>query len=315
MKEPSRARSLLLRALGGAALLGLAVGLYLAYRWANSTADTWPHAAYTAARTVAVRLESTPFENYVRGHKTWSLWAGRIDLERLPGAALTSIQSATISDIRNGKLYQPPPEADSGEGPTALPSGNSIPSPPDGSALARGEPPTATFHARRGRYAVGLLDPIPADLRPLYEVRWQFKLEGGVDFQTRAGDRLRAESLTILDLINRRTRRPERRILGPSGAQVTLKDVQLSANQVRYDPDERTVECLGGVRGTFKDGAIQAERVFWSLKDQVIRCPETATGTFQGMPCTWEGLTLDLKRRRLYANVVHAQIRIESIAP
>jgi hypothetical protein len=309
-----------LRALGWTALLGLSVGLFFAYRWAGSVTLPVAPSLESGGPQVMMRLEGAPFTSYVNGRKTWSLWAGRIDLERLPGSALANLQRATLTDIRNGKLYAAPPNgaaippvtpASATEFPALRLSTGSPNLAPTATPDSPDDLPAATFRANSGLYALGTLEPPPAEIAPLYDVQWQFKLKGGVEFKTQAGDRLRSDSLILLEMISRRTHRTERRILCDQGAKVDLKDVQVQANRVRYDPAERTVECLGGVRGTFKGGVMQAERLFWSLKDQVLRCPETATGTYHGMPFTWEGLTVDLKRRVLTANRVHGQIRIE----
>ncbi len=323
MNEAPRLRRLVLRAFGGIVLLGLAVGLYFAYVWAGASSSPVLFPPANQGSQVTVRLEEAPFSGYFHGHKSWSLWAKRIDLEHLPGSAMANIQSATLTDIRNGKLFDPPPDR-----PTPADSAQPIPAAattranrPFGSMhiedftpttdKAPDLPPAATFRADRGVYSLGTLQPVPSDLQFLYEIQWQFKLQGNVDYRMRSGDRLHADSLIILEMINKRTRRTERRVLCDTGVQVTLHGVKILANQARYDPADRTVECLGGVRGAFKDGTVQADQIFWSLKDQMIRCPETATGTFRGMDCTWKNLTVDLKRRKLHADTMEGLIRMD----
>jgi hypothetical protein len=324
MNEPKRARRLVLRTLGWSLLLGFAVALYFAYGWAGSIVIPVPYLPGNQGMQVSVRMEEAPFASYIHGHKSWSLWAKQIDLEHLAGSAIANIQSATLTDIRDGKLYALPPESAPAALPLQRPTPTALQQPSrralgtphiEGlTPLAPGGPeasPTATFRAQSGVYSLGTIQSIPNDLTLLYEVQWQFKLQGGVDFQTHSGDRLRADSLTILEMINKRTRRTERRILCDSGARVTRHGVTILANEARYDPAERTVECLGGVRGTFKTGTVQADRLFWSLKDEVIRSPETATGTQGGMTCVWDGLTIDMKRHIWHANTFHARIRME----
>lgn len=282
--------------LGWGALTAFALGMYLLYRWAgHSPTDSMPPFVATST-SAAFRLESATFTGESDGRKTWSVWARQIDVERMPGSALSSIQGATLTDIRNGVLYKAPSK-DSAAAVTisndGLPTG----------------PPAATFRAQHGRYALGNLEPVANELDLLYSVRWQLKLTGSVDLRTAAGDHLQSDALTILEMTNRRTGRLERRVVCDNGVQITLKDAQIHANQARYDPAGRTVECLGGVRGVHKDGTVQADSLFWSLKDQIIRCPETASGVFRGMAGVWTGLTLDLKHRRLQANHFDGEIR------
>jgi hypothetical protein len=294
MKEPSRVRRFLRRTGGWALLAGLVFGFYLAYRWAEPSQN----GAYSAvssgsATNVTMRLENAPFTGYSQGHKTWALWAGRIDLERIPGGAMSNIQVATLTDIRDGKLYQRP----------ASPSAAETSAPDD--------PVSATFHARQGRYTIGTVDPAPFELTTLYTIQWQFRLTGNVEFRTSNGDHFQTESLTVIEMTDRRTHRTERRIFCDSGVQVTLRDAHLIANRARYDPGERVVDCLGGVRGTFKEGRVQAERVFWALRENVLRCPETSTGGIRGQGFLAEGLTMDIRQRRLRANHVRLQMRME----
>lgn len=303
MDTQHRAYALLLRVLRWSMLPGLIFALYLAYRWAEPAPTSSLPFQTSFNSTVTMRLEEAPFIGYANGRKSWSVWAKRIDLERLPGASFSTVQSATLVDIRDGALYTLP----------------DTPAPPAASANASAAPsgtvnvkPAATFRARRGRYALQNLEPTPAHLTLNYNVQWQFKLTEDVDFRMQNGDRLQADSLTILELTNKRTGRPERRILCESGAKVTHKEVSMRANSARYDPAERLVECLGGVRGTFKNGTVQSERAFWSLNEQIVRCPETATGVVDGMAFRAEGLVIDMKHRTLRANRVRARFRMES---
>src|SRR5260370_440523 len=84
------------------------------------------------------------------------------------------------------------------------------------------------------------LQPMPPDLNGPFYALWQFHLTGNVDLKTRAGDHLQSESLSIMELVNRQTRKTERRMVCDSGAVITLNDIRIQANQLRYDPEART---------------------------------------------------------------------------
>lgn len=233
-----------------------------------------------------MRLENAPFTSYADGRKSWSLRAHRIALERMAGASLTNIQSANLERIREGVLYA---SSDASSGASA---------------------PAARFQADQGRYALGETDPIPDDLALLYAIQWQFRLTGNVHFVIQNGDRLRAPSLTILEMRHRASGKLERRILCTQGAQVFLQGVRIQCNRVRYDPAGRTLECLEGVRGTFQEGQVQAERLFWSHEDSMLRCPDTAAGALRGMPFQATGLTVDLRQRIVEAEQVAIQVAL-----
>ena len=300
MKAISR---LFVRALGWGIVAILAIGLTLAYRWAGQTSLLPPPAYVNNRTTPTFLLTNTTYTETSNGHKTWSVWAGRIEMDHMPGAALAAIQTATLTDIRNGVLYRVP----------ASPSSFGTAAAAQTSTPETGAP-AATFRADQGRYAIGDLASVPNDIALAYSVRWQLKLTGNVDLRAADGDHLRADSLSILEMISRRTGRLERRIVCDNGMQVSSKDVRVHANVARYDPAGRTVECLDGVRGAFREGAIQADSLFWSLKDQVLRCPETATGTFRAFTGAWNGMRIDLKRHRLYANSFDGTIRSGNVA-
>lgn len=292
MKVAPRTVYRLRQALAWLVPVGFVIGVFLVYRWAGGTSGEAPRAYVAPAAHATLRLSETPFVNYVAGRKSWSLWAKQIDLERLPGATFANIQNASLTDIRVGKLY-------------AEPDGKSRVVPTDGAEISMvrdTEKPIATFHARSGLYTLGQSDSIPPELNLTYQVSWQFKLMGGVDFRTREGDRLQTESLAIIELVNRKTGRPLRRIFCDAGAQVTYGTAKLIANRVRFDPSDRTVECLEGVRGVYRDGSLQTERLFWQLKPQLIHCPDLTSGASQGTPYTADNLTIDLGRRRLTAS-------------
>lgn len=292
-------------------IVAVAIGIHVAYRWAGQTAHIATPFVLPPANA-PIRMLNARFTGSVDGRQIWSVAADKIDLDRFPGGGPTNIQSATLTGIHNGVLFASP-AAMREAGPElgrSLASTRSVPghSRRDLPAAA----PAATFSAAQGRYLVAEVEPLPPDLAFLFMCVWQLKLTGGVDIHTAAGDRLRADSITILELRNRNNHRVERRLLCDSGVDVTLHGAAVHANQARYDPSERTVDCQGGVRGKFADGVVQADRLFWSLRDRVVRCPESCTGTLRGIPFTWTGLSVDLKRRRMSADTVRGLLRISS---
>lgn len=302
--------------LGWAAAVGFVVGTALVYRWAEpASSPTAPVQSASSGSNVTMRLENAPFVGHSNGFKTWSLHAGRIELERMPGSSLASIESIGLTDIKNGLLFPASPTSVAAPAPVPL-----VPRPSAQTALGQLPPEaevtygpwSAKFRAGRGHYRSGLMSLPPPELALLYRLQSEFDLTQGVDFRTREGDHFEAESLTVLDLQNKRTGRPERRILCDNGMKVTRKNVRVTANQARYDVAGRTVECLGGARATFPDGVLQAERVYWSLRSEILRCPETATGTLRGVPFTAQGLTIDQKNRTLHANQIEFEVRSES---
>jgi hypothetical protein len=297
------------RGLTWSGFAALTVSAYFAYRWAEPSPDAL-RAVSTGGtgNSATIRLDDTPFAGYLNGARTWSLHAGQVNILRLPNTSLTNVQSASIVDIRDGALYDPPRAASPGATPVATHVMEA------GAPAANSGPISATFHAKTGRYSAGMLEAAPADLEMLYTVQWQFKLSGDVVFRTRAKDQLSAPSMTIYTLVNRRTGKPEQRIICDQGGKMTHQGVGLTANTIRFNPKDRTVECLSGVRGTFKSGNVQAERVFWSLDDETLRCPETAAGTVQGMPFIALGLTLDVKHRKHHAKHIHLDINLESLS-
>lgn len=287
--------------LATALLIGGFYAVYRLYRWAEPSPGAFGPFPNTAGTIVTMRMENAPFEGYTQGHKSWSVWAKRLDFERLSGSSFSSIQSISITDIREGKLFKVP------DTPAVSPSAPA--SKQDSSPVTHAASPTATFRARQGRYAINNLEPLPPDLLMSYTVQWQFKLLDDVDFRTRDGDELHADSMTILEMNNRRTGRLERRILCEKGATIRRKDTKIIANQMRYNPDERLVECLGGVRGTFKNGTVQTERAFWSLNEQVLRCPDKVSGVVDAGTFEADSLIIDQKRGLRRANGFHIRFR------
>src|SRR5947208_1482504 len=102
-----RNRRTLSRALQTGAAAIFVVAVYLAYRWAGPL-QNWSPPLRTGGASVTIRLLDTPFAAYVDGARAWSIHAGQVDILRMPNASLTSVQSATILNIRNGTLYDPP---------------------------------------------------------------------------------------------------------------------------------------------------------------------------------------------------------------
>ncbi len=319
MRVPDHLRRRLGTLLRWTAAVGCVVGTVLVYRWAEPTSPPTPATLQGASlgSNVTMRLENAPFVGHSNGFKTWSLQAGRIELERLPGGSLASIESIALTDIKDGLLFPAPP-------PLPVPSLVLAPAaqhsptqtapgqiPPE--AEVTYGPWNAKFRAGRGHYRSGLMSLPPPELAVLYRLQSEFDLSQGVDFRTREGDHFEAQSLTVLDLQNKKTGHSERRILCENGMKVTRKDAQVTANQSRYDVAGRTVECLGGARATFPDGVVQAERMYWSLDAGIVRCPEDTTGVLRGVPFVAHGLTIDLKSRTAHANHMEFDLRSESL--
>jgi hypothetical protein len=285
------------RLLGMMALVGLMWGVYLAYRWAEPNPEAMRAIGMTAnTQDLALRMDKAAYTNYFAGQRNWSLWAERIDLLRPAGTiGLAGLQRADITDIRDGKLYDLSSDRTAVPRLAAVTSREARPTlDPDPAT------PAVTFSARQGHYTTGMPLSTPPELQLNYRVQWQFQLTGDVRLRTREGNRLNAPAIAILQLTNLHTGHTERRIVCDEGVHVSVDKTQVQANSVRYDPDTRYVECLGGVRAVMPahggQDTFQAERLFWSLKEQAIRCPETATGVMNGLPFTAEGLNIDLKR-------------------
>ena len=175
-----------------------------------------------------------------------------------------------------------------------------------GGAVSRGEKPAATFRAKQGRYSLGTFEPVPIEIDMAYAVQWEFKLTGDVLFRTRAGDLLTAPSLTIYNLIHKRNGKTEQIVVYDDGVKMSHKGIQVTSNRLRFNPKDRTVECLTGVRGTFKEGVVQA-RLSWPLDDETLRCPNSAAGVMDGSPFRAESLTLDIKHGLHHASHFHIE--------
>jgi hypothetical protein len=318
MRKSLSVRRFVGRAAAWAMLPALAVGFFFAYRWAERQRATPTFRPLVmGASGVTVRLENAPFQGYTNGRLAWTLRAEQIDVQRVPGGSLASVANATLTGIRDGALYEIPaevrPALEAASAPASSPEPRSkTPSSkvtPLFATTRPKTPPAATFQARQGFYTLGETEPLPPNLSTLYTVQWRFKLVGNVDFLTRTGERLRADTLTILELMHRRTWRAERRILCETGVRVTSKNVEALSNRAEYFPKSRTVECTGGVRGTSKDATVQAERLFWFLGEETIHYPETVNGTVRGTPFMAEGLVIDLKHNTMRANRARLELR------
>ena len=286
-------------------LVGITLAIYGLYRWSEPTRVA-PGTASHGSPRVGIHLENVPFAAYSGGHKAWSLWAKGIDLEHSPYSSATSIQSATLTDIRNGVLYASSdtdamlPVTMGTTPPTAGATGNQHSQPagkPDHTIDPTGPlgPPAVKFHAHSGRYFIGASERLPGDLSATFTAKWQLRLEGDVTVVTRDGDSLHAESLTIMQIVNQHTNRVEQRMQCDTGATVTRRDVKISANWLRYTLRDHTVELLDGVRAAFKAGNVQSERCFWMMSDDMVRIPDAATGTLDGNKFRANGLVLDMK--------------------
>ncbi len=316
MRVPDRLRRPLGRLLGWTVGIGGLLGAVILYRWAEPSSPPAASVQNASGTNVAIRLENVPFVGHSNGFTTWSLRAGRIELERLPGGSLAGIESIDLTDIKDGLLFPAPPPPKAVPTPAPAPAVSGLPPQTEINKISPESettygPWSAKFQAKRGHYRSGLLTVLPPELAPMYRLQAEFRLSNGVDFRTREGDHFEAESITILDLLSKQSSRAERRILCDNGMKVTRKNAQVTANQARYDTQGRTVECLGGARATIPDGTIQAERMFWSLDAQVLRCPETTTGVLQGVPFVAEGLVVDMKNHTAHANRIRFDLRNE----
>jgi len=280
------------------AVTGFACLVVRLYQWAEPKPRTFASIGILDnSPDLALRLDRSAYTNYFGGEKSWSLWARQIDLMRPPGnAGLTNLERAEVTDIRSGMLYDLPDRA----GASAQQDKH------------HSSAPAATFSATQGHYVIGMPLSAPPDLQLNYRVQWQFQLTGIVRLRTRQGDLLSSPALTIIQLTNLRNGKQERRILCDEGVEVTVKNIQVHANSVRYDPELRRVECIGGVRGVLPRGhardTVQAERLFWSLPDQTILCTETATGMVDGMRFTTDGVTIDIRRHLFEGSQLHLGI-------
>ena len=311
MEKPRRLRRKFGFAFAWLAFAGLCAGIFLLYRAAEPSANRLlPNFNRTSASTVSMRLEGTTFDSYVGNAKIWSLYARVIEGEQPANGSVGEIENATITDIRDGKLYEQP----GADGVSA--ARNSAAGVVVNRALqSTTQPPlVATFSAAKGEYVAGGTSALPLDIQTTYVVQRELRLTVNVIVKAVNGDKLEADTLTILDMVNRRNNKPERRLLCEHGVKVTTKDGQIQANVARYDPATRMVEALGGARAKSKSNTMQAERLFWSLGDGIVRCPEAASGTWSGTPYTAEGLSIDTRKQTIEGNTMRMQLFTGAIA-
>ncbi len=283
----------------------LVFSIYYVYRWAEPNPDDLRRALEPVVKKKAyLRLENAPFSASVENRKTWEVFAQKIEVEQMPGASVSDLQSATLTGIKDGKLYDLPREL---TGDKSEPKNVT-------------EKVEAVFRADAGRYAVNDTDPLPAELAMLYRAKWQLKLSGNVQIKTALGDALDAPVLTVLELERARDRKIERRILCPEGAALTIgrkngKTARLKANLIRFNPDERTVEALKGVAAVLSEGTAQTEHVYYDLKQEILLLPENSSGTLDGIEFIAQNLVIDLKhgtRRTKHARLQISEDRIAS---
>ncbi len=306
-------------------LIGIVAALY---RW-SEPANVIPINNSSTSGKSGIVLRNAPFAAYSGGHKAWSLWAKSIELEHSQYASATSIQSAILTDIKDGVLYA------TSENQTILPltsepAVTSIAKMPVSTAILHNRPGAHTapgpepapdaplgpvllrFHAKSGHYTLGTAQDLTGDLTSTYTSKWRLQLEGNVAVTTRDGDSLHTESLMIIDLTNIKTHKEEQRLECNSGATISRKDSKITANKLRYALNDHTVELLDGVRGTFRTGNIQTQRTFWILDQNIIQVPDPSAGTLNGNQFSASSLTMDLKNGTQSANSLRIIFRTDS---
>ncbi len=298
------------RFLGFFVLALLTTGLYFAYRWAEPKPTSAPRIRSGTGSTVTLTLKNTPFFGYSEGRVTWTLQAGRIELLPLQGGGLANVSTATLTNIRQGALYELPSVVSLPTIVKPASLSSNIPS-TVADAKAMAGKPVATFCADEGKYTAGANEALPGDLAVYFFPQWQFRLSGNVQFQSASGDTLTADSLVIVEMRSKQTQKLERRILCETGGKIKAQKAEFQANTARYDPQSRTVECVNGVRGTFKGGSIQTDRLFWSLKEQIVTCPDTTTGTLREVPFIAENLRINIKAETSEARHIQFQLRTD----
>ena len=92
------------------------------------------------------------------------------------------------------------------------------------------------------------------------------------------------------------------------GAAIQTKGIHLQSNQLRFNPADRTVECLGGAYAAFSGGSAQSESAYWSPQNQTLTCPGAVSGAMQGLPFQAVNVVADIRRRQIHAN--HATVQI-----
>ncbi|MCX6380533.1 MAG: hypothetical protein NT023_13840 [Armatimonadetes bacterium] len=260
-------------------LMGVLSAFFLVYRWAIYYKLPLPSFLGGDQRPL-IRLENATFTATVDSRSTWSLHAKVIEFDRQPGAALSNIRSANITQISDGMLYSLPT-------PSVQSSSDKMP-------LSK---KVATFYADKGEYTLGQQGDLPYDLALLYTLKWKFIMSGSVGFKTDSGIEMKTPHLILMELQQSGKPRLEQRILCNQGASFTHKEVTLYANSTRFNLSEQLIECVDGVRATFKEGTIQTDKMYWSVRSQQLYCPGTVTGRWHEIPFIAENMTIDLKNR------------------
>ena len=270
------------------AVATLASLVFLAYRWAASPIPPNPHPGVASSGTTSFHMEDMPVYDRQDGRKTWQLHADSVDITPQLHSGLGAIQNATITMIKDGKIFEAPKDSPSRVISPNDPSDNSL---PDGKVAA-------TFKANQGQYALGNMMTPPSDLDSAFSVIWQFNLTGDVEFAAAAGEKMTSQSLVIYSLAKKGGGKPFLRIVCDNGAKIIRNKIEVVSNKVRYQPSDGVIECLGGVRCVFDHGTVQAERIYWSLKEEVLRCPDTASGKYDDTEFTLTESVFDMKRQR-----------------
>ncbi len=281
----------LLRMIGWIVAALFIFATFLLYRWAASPLPPAYRHANGVDPSSAFTIKNAPFVSYENGKKAWSLRAERIDATRQPNAGFANFQNATLFHLRDGKIYSPPKKSSRILAPTATILDASSPDAPT-------DVVAATFQADQGQYAQGSLFAPPTDMDASTTVLWQFVLTGNVEFKTAADEKFTSQSMTVYNLQKRGGSQSFFRIVCDKGAQIVRKKIQIEANQVRFQPKDGVIECLGGVRGKFPEGDIQTERAYWTLKNETLRCPDTTSGQMRGLEFSANNLNLDIKNER-----------------
>ncbi len=251
--------------------------LFTLYRWAIYFKLPLPFTETIDNRPL-IRLENAPFTSMIDNRPSWSLHAGVMEFDRIPGGALSNIRSATLTQITEGRLY-------------------SLPSPTQPSPKPTESKQVATFRADKGEYTIGQQSALPYDLSLLYALKWKFILSGNVGFQTDSGMELKTPQLELIELQRNSQPTVEQRILCHQGATLTYKEVTLYTNQTRFNPTDKLIECTDGVRTTFAEGTLQTDKIYWNVKEQQLYCPGNVTGTWRKIPFVGENMTIDLKTK------------------
>jgi hypothetical protein len=273
-------------------ITGVVVGaLAAAYHFAEPL-HTSPGFNSSAGVHAGIHLENVPFVAYSGSRLAWSLKAKSIDITHSQYTSSAAIQSAQINEISEGTLYPSDPSENS-----LLPFSTAA----DAKQPISPDKPLLTFKAAVGHYYVGGTHPLTPDLAANYTCRWQLVLEGNVRIQTRDGDELRTDRLTMLGLTGISNHKEEQRLECDAGAVIARKDVSITANRMRYALEDHTVELLNGVRMVYKNGSVQSDRTFWELKANVVRIPDRCSGIMNESSFTAGMLTLDLKQDTIHA--------------